>query len=51
MEELSEFSNLKDKIEKLKDEMEELFKTIPNPPQKDVEKGIKTIFDNFTNKF
>ncbi len=51
MEELSEFSNLKDKIEKLKDEMEELFETIPNPPQKDVEKGIKTIFDNFTNKF
>ncbi|TRU07672.1 MAG: methyl-accepting chemotaxis protein [Microcystis sp. Msp_OC_L_20101000_S702] len=51
MEELSEFSNLKDKIEKLKDEMEELFKTIPNPPQKDVEKGIKTILDNFTNKF
>ncbi|MCA2660569.1 MAG: methyl-accepting chemotaxis protein [Microcystis sp. M049S2] len=51
MEELSEFSKLKDKIEKLKDEMEELFKPIPNPPQKDVEKGIKTIFDNFTNKF
>jgi ABC-type transporter Mla subunit MlaD len=40
----SEFSNLKDKIEKL-------FETIPNPTQKDVEKGINTIFDNFTNKF
>lgn len=40
----SDFSNLKDEIEKL-------FETIPNPPQKDVEKGIKTIFDNFTNKF
>ena len=43
----SEFSNLKDKMKELK----ELFETIPNPPQKDVEKGIKTIFDNFTNKF
>jgi hypothetical protein len=51
MEELSEFSNLKDKIEKLKDEMEELFKTIPNPPQKNVQDDINTIFDNFTNKF
>lgn len=41
---IAEFPNLKDKIEKL-------FETIPNPTQKDVEKGINTIFDNFTNKF
>ena len=40
----SDFSNLNNKIEKL-------FETIPNPTQKDVKKGINTIFDNFTNKF
>jgi ABC-type transporter Mla subunit MlaD len=40
----SDFSNLNNKIEKL-------FETIPNLTQKDVEKGINTIFDNFTNKF
>ncbi len=42
--------NIFDPFDKLED-YEELFETIPNPPQKDVEKGIKTIFDNFTNKF
>jgi len=41
----SEFSNLKDKMKELK----ELFETIPNPPQKDVQDDINTIFDNFTN--
>ena len=43
----SEFSNLKDKMKELK----ELFETIPNPPQKNVQDDINTIFDNFTNKF
>ncbi len=37
----SEFSNLKDKMKELK----ELFETIPNPPQKNVQDDINTLFE------
>ncbi|MDB9434772.1 methyl-accepting chemotaxis protein [Microcystis aeruginosa] len=50
--ELEKINDMRSEFPNLKDEIEKLFETIPNPThQKDVEKGIKTIFDNFTNKF